>query len=330
MKEVTKAISSWTAVTGTSPNNKGAMENQQQLLLNSPLARGMLTRLFAHPQKYGFSSADEAAEALLHYSGRLLSILRKSLELDDKKDAYINKSLRFIAKSVQRCNRRRELMDSLLAHSSVPETMGFETFEGDCLDRYMESGFSSGAHIDRRRGAGVTVSDVGANKEIRRFIGEISPSVFIKTMGSQEKRLLFLTVKCAWEVDDAMTQRVARRLGLPVLWLETLLHKARATLEIQRLQLDRLVGRINETWGRILYVESELRSDTNSRTRQDLEQQIAQQRLRYYKLLARKARMKPLVAHKDIALLLGLPKGSIDSGLFYLKKGRGKKLHRHA
>jgi hypothetical protein len=330
VKEIRGAISIWTAVPVTSSRNDDSLENQQRLLLNSPFARIIMAKLFAHPKKYGFSSADEVAEALLHYSGRLMSILRKSLEIDDKKDAYIDKSLRFIAKSVQRYNRKKDLMDSLLANSSAAEGPGLDAFEATYLERYATSGSVPGIEIGQSLGGVVSASDLSVNKEIRRFIGEISPSVFTRNMGSQDKRLLFLTIKCAWEVDDAMAQRVARRLGLPALWLETLLHKARATLETQRISLERLMGRINETWGRILYIESELRSNSNLRSREELEQKIAQQRSRYYRLLARKARMKPLVTHKDIAFLLGLPKGSIDSGLFYLKEGRGRKLHNRA
>ena len=302
MKEITGAVSSWRKVSVPSPVDQSWVENQQRLLLNSPLSRDMMTKLFSHSRKYGFSSADEAVQALLHYSGRLLAILKKSIEIGDKKDAYIDKSLRFIAKSVQRYNRKRELMDSLLAHSSAEAAASFDTVEAAA------SGFEGGSTMENNR-----------------FIGEISPSVFIRTMSAQNKRLLFLTVKCAWEVDDTIAQRVAHELGVPTLWLETLLHKSRATLESQRLCMERLRVRINETWGRILYIESELRSDCTPLTRQELELRIIQQRQRYHKLLARKASMKPLVAHKDIALLLGIPKGSIDSGLYYLKEGRGRK-----
>ncbi len=330
MKEIGGTISVRTAVPKTRSGNDDSLENQQRLLLNSPFARIIMAKLFAHPKKYGFSSADEVAEALLHYSGRLMSMLRKSLEIDDKKDAYIDKSLRFIAKSVQRYNRKKDLMDSLLANSSAAEGPGFDAFDATCMERYGTSGSFSGIEIGPRPGGVASALNVSANKEIRRFIGEISPLVFTRNMGSQDKRLLFLTLKCAWEVDDVMAQRVAHRLGLPALWLETLLHKARATLETQRISLERVMGRINETWGRILYIESELRNGSTLRSREELELKIAQQRSRYYRLLARKARMKPLVTHKDIAFLLGLPKGSIDSGLFYLKEGRGRKSHDRA
>ncbi|MDX9827610.1 MAG: hypothetical protein RBT73_07670 [Spirochaetia bacterium] len=328
MKEVTGDVSSRTAVDETGVEDPGGMETQLKVLLSSPLAKGMMIKLFDHPHKYGFSSTDEAAEALLHYSGRFLSILRKSIDITDKKDAYIDKSLRFIAKSVQRYNRRKELMDSLLANSSALTASGLDSADQCCRDGFLNYSHDSASCIDWPAFPDATdsFSEASSNRETRRFIGEINPSVFVRTMGAQNKRLLFLTVKCAWEVDDAIARRVARKLGVPALWLETLLNKARATLEPQRLSLERLTERINETWGRILYLESELRSDYNPRMRQELEQRIIQQRQRYTRLLERKARMRPLVAHKDIAFLLGLPKGSIDSGLFYLKEGRGRKI----
>jgi hypothetical protein len=328
VKVIKSADLTWPTISTGNGEYQTEVESQQKVLLSSPLARDMMTKLISHPKRYGFSSVDEATEALLRYAGRLLSILQKSIEIDDKKDAYIDKSLRFIAKSVQRNNRKKNIMDSLLVNSFAETAPDFDTVDTYSKDHYFDPSAESSFQAEwiRDKGAVTCTTEDSSSAEIRRFIGEINPTVFVRVMSAQNKRLLFLTVKCAWEVDDAITQKVAHKLGVPSLWLETLLHKARATLEPQRLSLERLVGMINETWGRILYIEAELCSDCNPQTRLKQEQRIAQQRQRFHRLLARKARMKPLVAHKDIASLLRLPKGSIDSGLFYLKTGRGRKI----
>lgn len=271
-------------------------------LLHSPLAQELVDKIFGNPKKYGFSSMDEAAEALLRYGGRLSSILRKSQEIVGKREAYIDKSLRYIAKSVQRVNRKKETMDGIVATNTVTEP----------VDSVTEA-------IAAESGS------LSVDIDTRRFIGEISPVCFIKSMGAQEKRLLFLSLKCAWEINDDLARKVARRLGLPPLWLETLLHKARATLEPQRLALERLSKRINETWTRILFIEAELRNDSNPGNKAALCRRINEQRTRYYKLLERRTHIRPLVTHKAVAGILGIPKGSIDSGIFYLKAGRGCK-----
>ncbi len=277
-------------------------EAQVAELFQSPMAREVVDRVFNSPGKYGFSSVDEAAEAFLRYGGRLLTILRKSMEIDEKREAYIDKSLRFIAKSVQRVNRKREAMDNIVACNSVAETPDFMT-----------------------EALAEAEGELPIDMDTRRFIGDISPACFIPTMGAQHKRLLFLTIKCAWEINDELARKVARRLGLPPLWLETVLHKARATLEPQRLSLEKLNRRINEAWTRILCIEAELKNDASPGSRELLSRRIREQRARYYKLLERRARLRPLVTHKAIAAILGLPKGSIDSGIFYLKAGRGCK-----
>ncbi len=277
-------------------------EGQVAELFQSPMAREVVDKVFGNPGKYGFSSVDEAAEAVLRYGGRLLSILRKSMEIGGKREAYIDKSLRFIAKSVQRVNRKREAMDNIVACNSVAETPDFMTevlAEGEV--------------------------ELPLDMDTRRFIGDISPACFIPTMGAQYKRLLFLTIKCAWEINDELARKVARRLGLPPLWLETVLHKARATLEPQRLSLEKLNRRINEAWARILCIEAELKNDASPGSRELFSRRIREQQARYYKLLERRARLRLLVTHKAIAGILGLPKGSIDSGIFYLKAGRGCK-----
>lgn len=260
-------------------------------------------KVFACPERFGFSSGDEAAEAFIRYKARLRSIIQKSREISGNKEAYIDSCIRFLARSVQRSIRKKEMLDFVL------ETVG-DT--GDCAA--LPSLYPS-------------LPQEPADEDALQFIANIAPSCFISHMNAEEKRLLYLVVKCAWEVDDAIAEKSARRLGVPVLWLCTLLHQARSSLEPSRLYLSRLSERINALWVRTRMIEAQLRGDKlGPEQKEQLQRSATLCRVRYESLLDRKSRCRLLVSNRAIAELLRIPKGSVDSGLFYLKANLRRKL----
>lgn len=267
---------------------------------------GLVMKVFANPRRFGFVSGDEAAEAFLRYQRRLKSIIKRSEAIDGSKDAYIDSCVRYLAKSVQRSLRKKEMVDCVLEIAG--ETSA-------CLLTRMESDLESLSSME---------------EDERRFIGGIAPSLFLARMDAAEKRLLYLVIKCAWEMEDEMTEKVARRLGLPVLWLCSILHLARSSLEPSRLYLSRINERINVLWLRLRLIEAEQRGDNvRSEQREKLVHSSSQCRRRYEALLERKSRFHLLVSNRVIAEILRIPKGSVDSGLFYLKAQLRGKLDEH-
>ncbi|MGB4585885.1 MAG: hypothetical protein WBH66_02420 [Rectinemataceae bacterium] len=259
----------------------------------------LVWKVFSRPRRFGFESGDEAAEAFLHYTSRLKTIIQRSGEISGSKDAYLDTCLRFLAKSVQRTRRKKELKDTILEIAD-------ETGENQVSD--ME----------------ICQYPFSETKENQEFIGNIAPSFFLSRMAAKEKRLLYLVLKCAWEVDDEMARKVAVRLGVPVLWLCSLLHRATATLESSRLYLNRLNESINAQWLRLRVIEAELRNEPAHGERSEMLMRSARRcRSRYETLMARRAKFRLLVSNRAIADLLHVPKGSVDSGIFYLKNSFG-------
>ena len=259
-------------------------------------------KVFSCPARYGFDSGDEAAEAFIRYKKRLRSIIHKSSAIQDNKDAYIDSCLRFLAKSVQRSFRKKELSDFVLESAGEVGDWGVQ------METCVEPPQS--------------MAD-----DNEHFISGISPSCFLAQMGVEQKRLLYLVIKCAWEMNDTMAEKSAIRIGVPILWLCAVLHEARASLEPSRLYLSRLNERINAIWVRLRLIEAELRRDNIQQDqREKLLESAERCRMRYKILLARKGRYHLLVSNRAIAELLRIPKGSVDSGLFYLKASLKGKL----
>ena len=260
-------------------------------------------KIFSCPRRYGFGSADEAAEIFIRYKKRLNSIIKRSETLVGNKEAYIDSCLRYLAKSIQRSFRKKELVEYVLEST---QDMG-------------------GIVATQTEGRSEPFPQTGP--EARNFIGNIAPACFLSRMNADQKRLLYLAIKCAWEMDDGMAEMAAGRLGLPIVWLCAILHRARASLEQDRLRLARIQERINASWLRLRLIEAELRGEN---LRQERREKILRSagfcKRRYDALCAKKAKYRLLVSNRVIAELLHLPKGSIDSGLFYLKQNLREKL----
>lgn len=134
------------------------------------------------------------------------------------------------------------------------------------------------------------------------------------------RRLLLLTCKCAAFVDDRLEGQIAHRLGLDRVWLSSLLAKVRDRLD-DRLQKQRRL--------------EQLRAEAWSRRQQALKLQALDpspsEAARWTRLAGFYARRldnatKALASHSvsptnaELAELFHLPKGTVDSGLFHLKK----------
>ncbi|MCE5256221.1 MAG: hypothetical protein LLF89_05160, partial [Spirochaetaceae bacterium] len=272
----------------------------------SAIFYGFSSRVFENLEHYGFESADEAAEVFIQYKDRIRTIVRKSTLMKEKSDVYLDVCTCYLAKSLHRSRRKRELLDFVLEGSG-------ESISYTCL-----SPPSSSSSLASNRQA--PDADCDENRKNLQFIADIPPSFFLQDMVAGSKRLLYLVVKCAWEVDDAIAQKAAYRIGVPEAWLQGMLQQARVNTESARICRSQIDERINATWIDILLIETQLSAeDLRPEQRTDLLRRFRAKKNRYDALLEKRARCRLLVPNRIIASLLHVPKGSVDSGLYYLK-----------
>lgn len=267
------------------------------------------TRVFRNLEHYGFESADEAAEVFIHYKDRIGNIVRKSVLMKEKSGAYLDVCTRYLAKSLHRSRRKREqfdfMLDGLDESGEIAEHAGIFGFPvpGCQAD-------PSGAQADQAE-----------SRRLRQFITDIPPGIFLRDMCATSKRLLFLVIKCAWEVDDDIVSKAAPTIGVPETWLHGILQQARISTESARLYRVRIDEKINTAWIDLLLIETKLKiPDLKSEQRADLLRRFHAKRHRYDVLLEKRSRCRLLVPNRVIASLLRVPKGSVDSGLYYLKE----------
>lgn len=265
-------------------------------LQNAPI-EDLLGEMFGNPGRFGFASGDEVSEAFLSYGNRLDSIISKAGQLGPKKDAYIHTSLRYVARTVQRSLRRKDRADTLLYE-----------LHGEGCPRKIP------VNVARQAGQ-------EADPGHREFISRVPTDIFYGRLAAPEKRILFLALKCAWEIDDVLKEQIAKRLGMPLDHMQALLQKAKLSVEPARLSREKLDSYLNTTWFRLKMVEMELKDDSIiPERRKSLQNKARRYRARHAALLARKSGQRLLVSNKTIGVILGIPKGSVDSGMHYLKR----------
>lgn len=259
--------------------------------------RILVSRVFSNPQRFGFLTVDEAAEAFMKYRERLKSIIRKSTSIVDGKDCYQDTCIRYIAKSLKRSIRAQMVLMHVLENA-------------EC--------YSAGQVIQVHR---PFPGRNFPNVDERQFIEGITPSFFLSCMPAERKRLLFLILKCSWEMDDATLEKASHVLGVPVIWLGGLVHQGQASLDSAIAYRQILTERANAQWVRQQVLETRLATDSlGVDMREKLKKSLDLCRKRRISLLERKRRCRLLVSHRTIAAILKIPKGSIDSGIFYLRE----------
>jgi len=247
--------------------------------------------LYSDPGRFGFDTVDQAADSLAHHRERILSLLDRYVDRGSSFESYVSSSLRYLAKSYRRDERRLRERDMACERSlrfADPEHYEWES-ESDVL--------AIEPSIDR--------APIFTSRRHRK---------------ARDSRILYLLIKCAWEAGDRETRLAAEITGLPETHLSLALAQARRFLEIERCRFERMTARRNRAWSAIRIYEARLAEEVGELQREGLLGALERSRKEYECALADLRNFRPLVPNSVVARLLKVPKGSVDSGIHYLKK----------
>ncbi len=247
--------------------------------------------LYSDPGRFGFDTVDQAADSLAWHRERILSLLDRYVDKGSSFESYVSSSLRYLAKSYRRDERRLRERDMACERSlrfADPEQYDWESESDSVLFEPI---------IDR--------APVSSSRRHRK---------------ARDSRILYLLIKCAWEAGDRETRLAAEITGLPETQLSLALAQARRFLEIERCRFERMTARRNRAWSAIRIYEARLAEETGELQREGLLGALARSRKEYECALADLRSFRPLVPNSVVARLLKVPKGSVDSGIHYLKK----------
>jgi len=257
----------------------------------------LVRRMYAHPRLYGFFSEDEISEALSRYRSRIETILDRAEKESITREAYLLSSMRFVAKSVHRHYYSSNLSENAYVYSHFSEDAVLEVPADAFFDR------------NRRRIQDADPSGIG-----------FSPQVFIGKLAPERRRLLYLVIKCAWDIDEELLGKCSYALGMPEQYLFNLIELVKRRTEASRSQIHQLNEKLNILWIRMRVLELRLDTAIAKSDREEVRSCLERCRKRYSQLLEKRSHRKSSISNEFISDLLNVPKGSVDSGLYYLRK----------
>lgn len=137
---------------------------------------------------------------------------------------------------------------------------------------------------------------------------------------SCRRRVLLLALKSAFRMTDSLLERLAVLTGYDLPWICGLIDELKLRVRAQRERAARLSQRRNACYFRIYCLQEQLRLAAEEPVRAELTRQMLVEKDRLIAILKELAHIPLSPTHRDIAEVLGIPKGTVDSSLYYLKE----------
>jgi hypothetical protein len=248
----------------------------------------MADALYKSPKIYGLRDEDDVSELFARYPGRIETILRKYQDASGYFPAYLVATVRYLALTLHRDRARAYDRKAV--------------FDADTL---------------------FCAEDVGRPD----ILGEHQRSILPEASGkgryhrqSLEARFVFLSLKCAWTVDDESLAGAAAALGVDPGDLILRLAEARQrTYFLQDRWKTRQAAR-DASWVRLRVLERRLAREDDPCAQVIYRERIAREKERFRKRLAQMRNVRLTLPNRAVAEVLGIPKGTVDAGLFHLAR----------
>lgn len=133
------------------------------------------------------------------------------------------------------------------------------------------------------------------------------------------RRFLFLAMMAAATMTQEMIARVAYLTGENVDWLDERVNELKARIAARHRRVENLRERRNIHFFRVCCIQAQIGMVKNGAARSSLFGAMLREKTFLAHTLAEISRVRAAPTHGDVADILGVPKGSVDSGLFYLR-----------
>jgi DNA-directed RNA polymerase specialized sigma24 family protein len=137
---------------------------------------------------------------------------------------------------------------------------------------------------------------------------------------TDRRNFLFFILKSTRNVSPEKYPALAGVAGIPADRLGNLLADLRQGRANREARLEVFRRRRNAAFCQARLLETELLTETDSQRREELTGRLQKARKRMRGAMDRMARVGLAPTNREIARVLGVPKGTVDSGLYWLKK----------
>ena len=251
--------------------------------------------LYRDPRRYGLSGEDDVGEIFSRYGERLARLVTRFEERDVPFEAYLRSATRYFALSLRRRGARSADFEAV---GEIEASLAVEALEPEAPDG------TDGWMCAERPASG----------------GREPASRPTRASRSLATRAGYLCLKCAPWLDDARVERYARRSGMSVELLAAAVLAARSYGDRARSRLERRVRLRDASWARYSCLERRYLREEDPTRRVMLAERLARERERFERALALVRSTRTQLPNRYVAILLGVPKGTVDAGLARSKR----------
>lgn len=134
------------------------------------------------------------------------------------------------------------------------------------------------------------------------------------------RRLVLLALKAAPYLTDVQLEEVSRQAGVDVAWLQACQERLKASTQGRHDRWELLAEKRSDAYCRRLQAEDDASREPDPDRRALHEHRAGLYRSRLSSLTRQQAALSTAPTHREVARVAGLPKGSVDSGLYHLKR----------
>lgn len=150
--------------------------------------------------------------------------------------------------------------------------------------------------------------------------GKLPAEQALAVKDKQARKLLLLCLKAAYDLKDQTIQSIAQSIGIHPEVLFHLIEVTRTTLLKKEERFRKLQDKRSRLYFRICSLQDEMDRCSDLLSKEKLVKRLSRMRHCFQKLQKKLSHHYLAPTHQKVAEILGIPKGSIDSTLYYLKK----------
>lgn len=141
-----------------------------------------------------------------------------------------------------------------------------------------------------------------------------------------KRKVFFIALSNPYSLDDEAIARLADYTGYSIDYIYNCLLAIKERIQLKREALMRMRNQKSSCFFQIMVIQKRIMDEPDPEKRIWLEEHIDRLRQKIDKLSKRiEAKAACLVSHQDLAHVLGISKGTVDSSFFYIKRKGNKR-----
>ena len=242
----------------------------------------ILEEVFSHLRRHGRKGEDEVSEFLLKFHEKIPGVLARFRPQGLPFRHFLLRTLRWQWNTFRsECSRERR-------QAWLATDTGVGWPEGECLAEPSSPPWDPGQ------------------------VPPLNPS--------SVKRLVLLILKASPFLEEGHLEALSAHTGTELAWLQACQRRLKETTEQRRGRRELVTLKRSEAYYKRLMAEDDARREVDPIRRQIHERRAVRYRRRLSNLSREQVAISSAPTHRELAHLLGVPKGTVDSSLHHLKK----------